>query len=67
LAVKSSQKKPILIGICIKVARRRTYDSDFLRREHTLTKGILAVALTESQTFLNGEADKKLKGVSAKD
>jgi hypothetical protein len=43
------------------------YNSDFLQMEDTLTKGILAVALTESLTFLNGEADKKLKGVSAKD
>jgi hypothetical protein len=45
----------------------RTYDSDFLRREDTLTKGILAVALMESPTFLNSKADKKLKRLFAKD
>jgi hypothetical protein len=41
------------------------YDSDSLRREDTPTKGILAVAPTESPTILNGEADKKSKGVSS--
>jgi hypothetical protein len=66
-AVKSSQKKPILGGICIRVARRQMYNTDFLWREDTLTKGILAVAVTESPTFLNSEADKKSKGVSTND
>jgi hypothetical protein len=67
-AKKSFQKKPILVWICIRITRRHTYNSYFLLwRGDTLTKGILAVALMESTTFLIGKADKKLKGVSAKD
>jgi hypothetical protein len=41
--------------------------SDLFRREDTLTKCILTVALAKKTAFLDGHTDKETKQVAAKD
>jgi hypothetical protein len=43
------------------------HDHDFLRREDTLAKCILAITLMKRATLLNGHADKETERVTPED
>ena len=47
--------------IGVRVARKRADNCDLFRRENTLAKGILAVALTKWVLFFHSNADEKMR------
>ncbi len=53
--------------IGVRVPQRRVDDCDLFRRENTLEKGILTVALMKWVPFSHSHADKKTKRLILKD
>ena len=52
-------KEPVFIGVRIRIPSRGADDSNFPRRQNTLTEGILAITLMKRVPFLDGQADQK--------
>jgi hypothetical protein len=65
-AIKSLQKKPILVGISIGIAGGRTNYCSFVRWENALAESVFTVALSKCTTFLNCKTSEETKGILMK-
>ena len=54
--IKGAEKEPVFCRFGLRITRRRADDSNFIGRQNTLAKGILAVALPKRTAFLDGHA-----------
>jgi hypothetical protein len=52
-------KEQVFIEVSIRILSQEVDDCNFLRRQNTLTEGILAFALTKRAPFLDGQADQE--------
>jgi hypothetical protein len=62
-AVKSLQKKPILVGISVGIARGRTNYCSFVRWKNALAESVFTVALSKCAMFLNRKTSEETKGI----
>jgi hypothetical protein len=60
-------KEPVFIVVSVKIPSWGADDCNFLRRQNTLTEGILAIALTKRAPFLDGKADQEAEWIARED
>jgi hypothetical protein len=60
-------REAIFLGVSIGITRGWSDNSDLFRREDTLTKCILTVALAKRMASLDGHTDEETKQVATKD
>jgi hypothetical protein len=65
--IKWFSQEPIFVLGSVRVSNRRLDNSDFVVGENSLAEGILAVALFESASLFDREADHETQRVGAKD
>jgi hypothetical protein len=66
-AVQCPLQEPIFILFCVGITNGRFDNGDFVRRENTVAEGVLAVALSEFATLLNGHAHEEAHCVCPED
>jgi hypothetical protein len=62
-AIKSLQKKPILLGISVGIAGGWTNYCSFVRWKNALAESIFTVALSKCAMLLNRKTSKETKGI----
>jgi hypothetical protein len=62
-AIKSLQKKPILLGINVGITGGWTNYCSFVRWKNALAESVFTVALSKCATLLNHKTSEEMKGI----
>jgi hypothetical protein len=59
--IECALMEPVFIEVSIRIPSRGADNCNFLRRQNTLTEGILAIPLAKRAPFLDGQADREVE------